>query len=62
MADVLPASQSKALLRAKWLLVLWLAKIQDINLILCYGYSALCPDVILYLYGANQMLFRYCPT
>lgn len=62
MADVLPASQSKALLRAKWLLVLWLAKIQDINLILCYGYSALYPDVILYLYGANQMLFRYCPT
>lgn len=71
MADVLPASLtllcclaswSKAPQWAKWLLVLWLAKIQDVNLIVCYGYSALFQDVILYLYSANQMLFRYCSS
>lgn len=71
MADVLPASLtllcclaiwSKALQWAKWLLVLWLAKIQDVNLIVCYGYSSLFQDVILYLYSANQMLFKYCSS
>jgi len=67
MADVLPtilallcclASWRKAPWWAKWLLVLWLAKIQDVNLIVCYGYFALFQDVILYLYSTNQMLFR----
>lgn len=71
MADVLAASLtllchlaswSKALWQAKWLLMLWLAKIQDINLVVCCGYSALFQDVILYLYSANQMLYGYCPS
>lgn len=71
MADVLPpgfilqcclASWSKAPPWAKWLLELWFAKIQDVNLTVCYGYSALFQDVNLYLYSANQMLFRYCPS
>lgn len=34
------------------------SQIPDVNLITCYGYSALFQDMFLNLYRANQMLFR----